>query len=626
MRPLASQRRARITRALLVSTLTLATIVAALALPAAAASGSLDAAVAAERDASRGMVYDGLKASRADGPCRGRGFEIADGSATACTHGPDAAPAGVDVRARRSTTSVTAAASQASVVAAASGSASVSCIGDGVSGNRVQAIYAHASNVAGRYASVVASIRSFAASIDADFRDSAAKTGGTRVVRWVTDSSCQLSVLNVTLSATGDDDIYKTRDELKAQGFGRADRKYAVWMDANVYCGIGFVESDDSAASTNRNNGNASVPGLVSRTDAQCWGMAEAHELMHNLGGVQLSAPHTSNLWHCTDEYDRMCYPDGTTRALTYTCPDADNRLFDCHNDDYFNTKPTAGSYLATHWNTANSSFLDGGGTAPPPPPPPSTYSLNLTRSGSGTVTSIPAGINCGSDCSESYSSGSLVTLTSVPSLGGLFSGWAGACSGTSLTCVVTMAAAKSVTATFGTGTTPPPPGPVAVSNAGFGPQTLLVSQGTPVTWRFDAASHAVRDALARFDSGTRAAGTTFGFTFSAAGTFDYTDPAGGLPAGVVRVPIQASPASGSRTATYTVTWSAVAAPSPWVYDVVVKRPGGMWQTWRTGVATNVGSFVPDAGAGRYTFSSRLRNTTTGLASRYSPIAAITAT
>ena len=68
--------------------------------------------------------------------------------------------------------------------------------------------------------------------------------------------------------------------------------------------------------------------------------------------------------------------------------------------------------------------------------------------SGSGTVTSAPAGISCGSTCSHAFSYGNLVTLTAVPAIGSTFTGWSGACSGTS-TCTVTMTADKSVTATF---------------------------------------------------------------------------------------------------------------------------------------------------------------------------------
>jgi hypothetical protein len=80
-------------------------------------------------------------------------------------------------------------------------------------------------------------------------------------------------------------------------------------------------------------------------------------------------------------------------------------------------------------------------------------YNLTVTRHGTGTVTSVPAGINCGSDCSDTYASGTVVTLEAVDGMvGGLewvFTGWSGACTGHTYTCNVTINAAKSVTATF---------------------------------------------------------------------------------------------------------------------------------------------------------------------------------
>ena len=75
-------------------------------------------------------------------------------------------------------------------------------------------------------------------------------------------------------------------------------------------------------------------------------------------------------------------------------------------------------------------------------------YTLTIYRSGSGTVASSPAGINCGSDCSEPYLSGTAVALSATPASGYYFSGWSGACVGTG-ECTVTMTVAKSVTATF---------------------------------------------------------------------------------------------------------------------------------------------------------------------------------
>ncbi len=78
------------------------------------------------------------------------------------------------------------------------------------------------------------------------------------------------------------------------------------------------------------------------------------------------------------------------------------------------------------------------------------TYTLTVSKAGTGngTVTSSPAGISCGSDCSESYTSGTSVTLTASAASGSTFTGWSGVCSGTS-TCTVSMSAAKTVTATF---------------------------------------------------------------------------------------------------------------------------------------------------------------------------------
>ena len=75
-------------------------------------------------------------------------------------------------------------------------------------------------------------------------------------------------------------------------------------------------------------------------------------------------------------------------------------------------------------------------------------YTLNVSVSGNGTVTSSPAGINCGSTCTMNYSSGTPVTLTATPTGGATFSGWGGACSGNG-SCLVTMNSLESVTAIF---------------------------------------------------------------------------------------------------------------------------------------------------------------------------------
>ena len=79
----------------------------------------------------------------------------------------------------------------------------------------------------------------------------------------------------------------------------------------------------------------------------------------------------------------------------------------------------------------------------------PGAYALSVTVNGSGEVTSVPAGISCPGSCSASYVSGTSVILTATPSAGWSFTGWSGACSGTTSPCTVSMSAARNVTATF---------------------------------------------------------------------------------------------------------------------------------------------------------------------------------
>jgi len=78
----------------------------------------------------------------------------------------------------------------------------------------------------------------------------------------------------------------------------------------------------------------------------------------------------------------------------------------------------------------------------------PYSLSVSLSGTGGGVVTSSPAGINCGATCGASFAPSTVVTLTATPDGTSTFTGWSGACSGTG-SCVVTMDAGKSVTATF---------------------------------------------------------------------------------------------------------------------------------------------------------------------------------
>jgi hypothetical protein len=76
---------------------------------------------------------------------------------------------------------------------------------------------------------------------------------------------------------------------------------------------------------------------------------------------------------------------------------------------------------------------------------------LTATVRGSaeGTITVTPPGLACLATCVVPFDAGAVVTLQAVGGGGGVFTAWGGACSGAAPSCTVTMATARTVTATF---------------------------------------------------------------------------------------------------------------------------------------------------------------------------------
>ncbi len=68
---------------------------------------------------------------------------------------------------------------------------------------------------------------------------------------------------------------------------------------------------------------------------------------------------------------------------------------------------------------------------------------------GTGTITSDPAGIACGATCSANFAHGTNVTVTATPAPGSAFAGWSAACSGPDPSCIVAMTAVRGVVAIF---------------------------------------------------------------------------------------------------------------------------------------------------------------------------------
>jgi hypothetical protein len=96
------------------------------------------------------------------------------------------------------------------------------------------------------------------------------------------------------------------------------------------------------------------------------------------------------------------------------------------------------------------------------------TFTLSVTKTGKGAVTSAPAGIDCGAKCSADFTTGSTVTLIAQPDPGWTLGGWSGACAGTG-PCTVTVNAAKSVQADF----LPPPPTAGSTANLALASGTV---------------------------------------------------------------------------------------------------------------------------------------------------------
>lgn len=275
-------------------------------------------------------------------------------------------------------------------MAKASGAAPV-CLGNGVNGPRLQLVYVYVKGQPNRTAQVVPRIvGEIVPKMERVFRETS-KSQGREIGMRLHMPGCKLTVdtleIDAENGAPGDPGEQLTRitELLIESGYDSTDRKYIAWFDGGTKgaCGIAPVNAtpvaDDNPTQANRNN----VGWQVNRFETavifrygtpilgdpppytpvrECWGQGgtgartEVHELIHLIGGVQLSAPNSNGYGHCTDDHDIMCYGEAGV-ATVPRCSTPIEQL-DCGADDYFNARPPVGSYLSTNWNTANSRFL----------------------------------------------------------------------------------------------------------------------------------------------------------------------------------------------------------------------------------------------------------------------------
>src|SRR6266536_1393170 len=234
------------------------------------------------------------------------------------------------------------------------------CDGDGTSGKRIQLIYVRGSGDADRYPQYASKFQGFPDTIDSYVLSSAQATGGTRHLRYVHNGSCRPVVDNIVVTDAQMATVDTIAAALTDRGYHSSDRNYLFWYE-RPGCGLAFGGSgDDRAGDDNPYNDGKHFAAL----GTSCWTWhAAGPELLHTLGAVQPGAPHATKYWHCWDDQDIMCYDDGGIPSdpggLVNVCGGDENQI-DCNHDDYFNTDPAAGSYLATHWNVARNKFLVG--------------------------------------------------------------------------------------------------------------------------------------------------------------------------------------------------------------------------------------------------------------------------
>ena len=76
------------------------------------------------------------------------------------------------------------------------------------------------------------------------------------------------------------------------------------------------------------------------------------------------------------------------------------------------------------------------------------TLAVNFAGPGTGTISSVPAGLSCDASCTATFPSNTAITLTASPN--GTFGGWTGCDSTSGMNCTITsLSASRTVIATF---------------------------------------------------------------------------------------------------------------------------------------------------------------------------------
>jgi hypothetical protein len=285
---------------------------------------------------------------------------------------------------------------------------------------QVKVVYAYAADRPNRFAGFSDALQADVAVAE---RFLSAQGGGTKAIRFDMGTRCGPRYVDVqTVALPGPRADYAgdfqaiTSAVMRALGTAGGPRDTVILADSlsssTIEYGLGETvmgASGEQPGPPNIHNRGGLRSVLFTRDGSAAPGAARGgwwpegflHEITHNLGAGQWSAPHSTepvgqsspSYGHCWQGADVMCYVEdaGAAHAMTYDCatiPGTISQSYDCGADDYFNPAPPAGSYLASHWNIYDSVFMApcdsiapacGGGQLWVPTPPAATSAPVIT-------------------------------------------------------------------------------------------------------------------------------------------------------------------------------------------------------------------------------------------------------
>ena len=221
----------------------------------------------------------------------------------------------------------------------------------------------HLAGAPDRLAAVGDGVRRSVRRIDAVVNEASLASGGpTADLRVLCDARGQIRLDSFAARSSSYEDVVAGA---RAAGFAEPGANYTIFFDAPAigsWCGMASFESDERLAADNANNSG----GGYAVAYQPCWdSLAPLHEIAHNQGAVQRGAPNSTGTGgHCNQLLDVVCFaPDGGDKNQVSTSVCLGEQRFDCGDDDYFDSAPEPGEYLASHWNlgSALNRFIDFG-------------------------------------------------------------------------------------------------------------------------------------------------------------------------------------------------------------------------------------------------------------------------